>query len=146
MEQCVCPIHVCGIGDICSAATFILLSADSFILAPDVQLLFHAPIWGGYGEMADNKRYTDFVYEQSKTLLHTHYKYFFSEAEINRLIDEKYQHWMNVEEFLERFEERNELLAAELEEQMAEEDFTEEEQEAFDSMMKNLKKSLPDKQ
>ena len=155
MEQCACSIHVQGSGDICSAATFILLNADSFILAPDTHLLFHAPIWGGYGEMADNKRYTDFVYEQSKKLLHTHYQYFFTEEEINRLIDEKYQHWMAVPEFLERFNKRNELLAAEQDTCDCEEctccddddePLTEEEEEELYKALEGLKHRIKDKE
>lgn len=114
MDKCEAPIHVEVSGTCASAATFILLNAASFEVADDTEFLFHAPSYGSAGEMADVKRHVDFVHKQSDKLLRTHYKYFFSEEEITKIIEDKFQWWMGSDEFIERYKKRNELMAEEL--------------------------------
>lgn len=145
MNKCACPIHVEASGMVASAATFIILGADSFEVASDTEFLFHAPSYGTGGEMMDIRRYVDFTHKQSEKLLREHYKYFFTEEEITRIIEEKFQYFMDAEEFISRFNTRNELLAEEAEELLAEEEMSEEEEAALQEMLEDLKQKMPDK-
>lgn len=104
VEACPAHIHVIATGNIASAATFILLSADSFEISPYASLLFHACSFGVYGESQDNLEYVQFVHKENERLMRDYYSNLFSEEEINDIIQNKRQYWMTSKEFSERFE------------------------------------------
>lgn len=112
MQKCKVPIHVIGTSNIASYATFVLLEADSFELSPFCDLLFHSASFGAHGKMADTLQQAEFTFKQCEKMLRYYYKHFFTEEELNRIIYDKYEHHMDVDEFCKRFELRNQALSA----------------------------------
>jgi len=104
IESCPAHIHVIATGTIASAATFILLSSDSFELSPYASLLFHACSFGVYGESQDNLEFVQFVHKENERLMRDYYKHLFTDAEIEDIIVNKRQRWLSSEEFSVRFE------------------------------------------
>ncbi len=117
MRNCRAPIHVVATGRVASFATFILLNADSFELSPYTEILCHSAAFGSSGRMQDTKEHVDFTYNQCKKFLLNEYKHFFTEGEIVDMIENKKEVYMDSEEFLRRYNQRNEILIAEMEEQ-----------------------------
>ena len=102
-------IHVEGTGIVASAATLILLTADSFELSPNTDLLIHNCEWGYSGKHSDNMEYAKFADKQNTKILHDFYDGMFTQEEFEQLKSGK-QFWMDVEEFVERFERRMKFL------------------------------------
>ena len=138
MHNCKAPIFVYGAGTIASYATFILLEADSFELSPFVDILCHSASFGTGGKQIDVVRHANFVHQQSEKMLRHYYKYFFTEEELLRIINDKYEHYMDAEEFMERYHRREELRALEdessedVDTDTAEEEFEEGEEREYD--------------
>ncbi len=109
IAYCPAHIHVIATGNIASAATFILLSADSFEISPYASLLFHACSFGVYGESQDNIEYVQFVHKENERLMRDYYSNLFTEDEINDIIINKRQKWLTSDEFSERFEKAKKL-------------------------------------
>lgn len=120
IEGCPAHIHVNATGCIASAATFILLSADSFELSPYTSLLFHSCTFGVYGESQDNLEYVQFVHKENERLMRDYYRHLFTEEEIDDIIINKRQKWITAEEFSQRFEVANEKSKQEHNEQIKE--------------------------
>lgn len=114
MRNCKANVHVIASGRVASFATFILLNADSFEISPYTEILCHSASFGSAGKMADTKEHVDFVFNQCKFLLEQEYRFFLTDEEIVDLIDNKREMYMTVEEFLERFEERNSKMIEEM--------------------------------
>jgi ATP-dependent protease ClpP protease subunit len=110
IEMCPAHIHVIATGNIASAATFILLSADSFEISPYASLLFHSCTFGVYGESQDNLEYVQFVHKENERLMRDYYENLFSEDEINDIIVNKRQRWLTSKEFSERFEKASDKM------------------------------------
>lgn len=154
MSKCLAPIHVEASGTVASAATFIILNADSFEVSQGCEFMFHGASYASMGHMTTVKNHVDFTHRQTEKLLRTHYKGFFSEDEITKLIDEKVDWYMDAEEFITRFNKRNELLAAEQDTCDCEEctgcddddePLTEEEEEELYKALEGLKHKIKDK-
>ena len=120
MRTCRAPVHVVASGRVASFATFILLNADSFEIDPYTEILCHSAAFGSAGKMTDTLQHTQFTYAQCKKLLHSEYEVFLTEDEINHIIDSKYEHYMDVEEFITRYERRNEFLQSKLQDEVEE--------------------------
>lgn len=118
MRNCAAPIHVQASGIIASYATFVLLQADSFEISPFADVLCHSASFGYGGKMSETKEAIDFQYKQCEKMLRHYYEGFFTKEELDKIIG-GYEHFMDVEEFVERFQKRNEYLA-ELEEEECE--------------------------
>jgi len=103
MQQCKAEIFVQGSGTIASAAAIILASANSFSLEPHTSILYHSASGGTYGAMKDNVEYSVFSKRQVERFGNYHTAGLFSRAELNRIYNEKFEHWMDVQEFCERF-------------------------------------------
>lgn len=104
MSSCAAMIHVIATGTIASAATFILLAADSFEISPFTTLLFHTVTFGVYGQSQDNLELTQFIHAESERLMRSYYEHIFTEEEINDIIVNKRQKYLTSAEFSERFE------------------------------------------
>lgn len=104
MANCPAHKHVIASGQICSAATFILLAADSFEVSPFTVLLFHTVTFGIYGQSQDNLEYVQFIHNESDRLMREYYKHLFTDEEINDIIVNKRQKWLTADEFTSRFE------------------------------------------
>jgi len=107
MRNCKANIHVVATGVVASFATFILLNADSFEISPYIEILCHSASFGSAGKMADTKEHVDFVFNQCKKFLHEEYKHFFTEEEIDDMIENKREVYMDIDEFITRYEQRN---------------------------------------
>ena len=113
MRNCKANVHVVATGVIASFATFILLNADSFEISPYIEILCHSASFGSVGKMQDTKEHVDFTFKQCKKFLHEEYKYFFSEDEINDMIENKREVYMDIDEFITRYEQRNKMYIQE---------------------------------
>lgn len=121
MANCPAHKHVIASGQICSAATFILLAADSFEISPFTVLLFHTCSFGVYGQSQDNLEFVQFVHKENERLMREYYKHLFSEEEIDDIIINKKQRWLTADEFTERFEKAKNLHSKEQSEQREQE-------------------------
>jgi ATP-dependent protease ClpP protease subunit len=113
MASCAAHIHVIATGSIASAATFILLAADSFEISPFATLLFHTVTFGVYGQSQDNLEYTQFIHAESERLMRTYYKHLFTNEEIDDIIVNKRQKYLTSEEFTSRWEAANKKMEQE---------------------------------
>jgi ATP-dependent protease ClpP protease subunit len=114
MMKCVAPIHVVAGGGTHSMATHILLAADSFELSDGFNACLHAGYDGSGGTVAEynTKSLFDFNFRTKK--FRESYKYFLSEAEIDRMLDGK-DIWLDAEMWCERAIHRMECQKAEWE-------------------------------
>ena len=124
MNNCKAPVRVIASGVVASFATFILLEANQFEISPFCEILCHSASFGSYGKMHDTKEHVDFSYKQCKRLLEHYYRHFLTEDEIEDMVVNKREIWMDADEFVTRYEKRNQAY---LEEQSEEnnEEFTE---------------------
>ena len=106
-------VHVVASGHVASAATFILLMADTYELSPFTVLLFHSASCGTVGKIQDITDEASYLHKNQEQLLRFHYKHFFTEEEIDDIIYNKREWFMDMEEFHERYERRNGLEAEE---------------------------------
>jgi len=117
MEKCRAEIYVVGSGSICSMAPFILFSADGFELEPYTSVMFHSISFGQYAEGVDVEKYAKFVNRKAKQMFTDRLEGFFSKEEIDNILDRKDEIWMDADEFVERFEKRQEFLRNKFKEQ-----------------------------
>lgn len=127
MLNCKAPVHVIATGRVASYGTFILLSASSFEISPFIDILCHSASFGTGGKMQDTREHVEFQYKQCENMLRHYYKHFLTEEELNNLIVGKHEMYLTADQFIERYERRNELLQKELEEML---EGQEEEQQA----------------
>ena len=119
MRNCAAPIHVQASGVVASYATFILLQADSFEISPFVDVLCHSASFGHGGKMSETRQVIDFQYRQAEKMIRHYYEGFFTPEEIDKIIN-GYEWYMDCDEFLSRFEKRNEYMQTMLEQQECE--------------------------
>jgi ATP-dependent protease ClpP protease subunit len=140
MQDCAAPVHIVASGGCHSAATIILLSAPSFTLSDNFNSLVHNGSCGSYGDF--NKwhaaaRFTaEFMAETSRKT----YAGFMTDEEINMMLAGK-DFWMGPQEFCDRYERRNELLAAKEQKDALEE--LETAQERLTSLIAEVKTPKP---
>lgn len=110
MRNCAVPVHIQASGIIASFATFVLLQADSFEISPFTDILCHSASFGYGGKMTETKEAIAYHYKQAEKVMRHYYEGFFTKEELDKIIG-GYEHFMDVEEFVERFQKRNEYLA-----------------------------------
>jgi len=118
MRNCKANVHVVATGRVASFATFILLNADSFEISPYIEILCHSASYGSGGKMQDVREHVDFTFKQCRKFLHEEYKHFFTEDEINDMIENKREVYMDIDEFIIRYEHRNKEYMQEQMEQL----------------------------
>lgn len=109
MSNCKAKIHGVASGTVASAATFVLMSCHTFQLSDNIQLLFHNANFGYSAESQDMKEYVLFQHQHNVKFIRKYYKDFFTEEEIEDIIVNKRQYWMEGEEFISRFERLNKV-------------------------------------
>lgn len=57
--------------------------------------------------MQDVREHADFTFKQCRKFLHEEYKHFFTEEEIEDMIENKREVYMDIDEFIIRYEQRN---------------------------------------
>lgn len=122
----VCQAEIVGhLEGIChSAATFIFLGCDNWVINPDAMLLFHAISSGTFGESHKMVADAEATHEWGKRLAKRYYSPFLTKKEIKKLINGK-DFWMFGDEVLERLQ-NNVIPHLEKEQQDAEDALREE--------------------
>lgn len=110
MNRCACPIHVTAAGIVASAATIILLEADSIEVEPFTEILFHPMSYGLGGKMQEVKAQVDYVHEMSMGMMKHYYSGFFTDQEIEAMVEHNREFYMKHDEFITRYEARNAAL------------------------------------
>ena len=113
LAKCKAHVHIIGSGTIASAGTFVLLSGDTIELSPYTSLLFHSASFGTWGDVQEVVDYTAFCKKQLEKLARDYYTPLFSEDELHNILVNRYQHWMDAEEFKERYEKALKEMEAE---------------------------------
>lgn len=109
-------VHVIATGQVASAATFVLLSGDSFEISQNCSIMMHNASYGTGGKASDIKAYVDHSEELIHRVINSYYKHFFTDKELEELFAGK-EFYMFGEEFVERLSRRMEALEAEMEEE-----------------------------
>jgi hypothetical protein len=102
-----------------AAGTFVLLSGDTIELSPYTSLLFHSASFGTWGDVQEVVDYTAFCKKQLEKLARDYYTPLFSEDELHNILVNRYQHWMDAEEFTERYEKALKEMEAEVKAEIA---------------------------
>lgn len=113
MENTHAHVHVHACSDVASAGTLVLLRADSVSLNNHIEIMFHQCRFGSYGPAYNVERQVEHILRSSKRLMREVYRHFFTEDELQRILTGT-DWYMEKEEFIERYEKRSELLAADL--------------------------------
>jgi len=96
-----------------SAATMIFMKAHAFAIASHSQFMFHNYHGGAIGKGGELKEKISHQTKWSETLLRETYKYFFTETEIQQILDGK-DFWMDREEVIERMNHRVDMFKKEV--------------------------------
>jgi len=139
MRKCEAHIHGICTGEVASAGTWVALNCDSIEVSPDVVFLFHSATYGVGGKQEDVRQRVEFETKHLRKFIETHYEHFFTSEEIDKIINEKHEWYMDADEFLERYERRNTLREAD---NQKAEDL---EQQMLDEMFKPLPKKVLNK-
>lgn len=102
--------------DAASAATFIFLSADNWIVSDNASMMIHEFQYGTSGTSSNIKRQVDHQTRQCERMVRKYYKHFLSEEEIEDVLSGG-EIYLNADEIMERLEKRQELFTAELEQE-----------------------------
>lgn len=114
MEECKGRVIVRASGGCHSAASIILLNAPEFTLSDGFSCLIHCGSLGVSGTLSEFKVSSAFQAKHMESILRATYEGFLTEEEIDRMIDGK-DFFLNAEEFMARYEKRNEYFVKLLE-------------------------------
>lgn len=107
-------IHCVCTGLLASAFTFVPLYATSFELSEGFHALLHAGSAGMGGTLPEFKASSAFTVKYMESRLRSVYKNFLTEKELDDMLEGK-DIWLDAEQWCERFQKRNELMAQEME-------------------------------
>lgn len=128
MRKCVGHIHVVATGNCSSAATFILLEADSFELSEGFNGTLHCGSVGSGGTYSEYRQQTNFYNKFMEKTLRGYYTGFLTTDELDSMLDGK-DILVDAEEFAERYQKRNKYLESLVEAQQDEELLAQEDKE-----------------
>lgn len=112
-------IHCICTGLVASAFTFIPLYASSFELSEGFHALLHAGSARMGGSLPEFKASSTFTVKYMESRLRSVYKHFLTEDELDDMLEGK-DVWLDADGWIARYKTRNEILAAEMEEQECE--------------------------
>jgi ATP-dependent protease ClpP protease subunit len=118
MRECQARVIVKASGGVHSAGTVILLHADEFFLSENFNALIHNGSCGSGGKFSDYVAHSKHTVRYFETVMHNTYQGFLTDEEITQLLNGT-DFWMDADEFAERFNARNEIIAAQMEEAQA---------------------------
>lgn len=147
LDDCDGEVMVQVEGMCASAATMIFMKAHGFSIAPHSEFLFHNYSGGAIGKGGEIKEKVVHQSKWAEKLLRDTYQHFFTETEIQQILDGK-DFWMDGDEVVERMEKRLETYKKEYEEkQKKEEEKIEEEKKCEEGIEKPKKKKpfLPER-
>lgn len=113
MENTHAHVHVNACSDVASAGTFLLMRADSVSINDYVTIMCHNVSFGSGGPGHSVEKHVEHTLKSSKRLLRDMYRHFMTEDEVERMLTGT-DFYMDKEEFVKRYENRSELLAAEI--------------------------------
>lgn len=106
--------HVVATGNVSSAASIILLHADSFELSDGFSSLIHCGSIGSGGNFNTYRKETAFYNAFTEKNIRSSYEGFFTEKELDDILDGK-DFWLDAEQWIERHKLRNEYFTNKLE-------------------------------
>ena len=109
MYKCLGHIHVVATGNCSSAATLILLSADSYELSNGFNALLHGGSLGSGGTYSEYRQQTAFFNKFMEKTLREAYVGFLTEAEMDSMLDGR-DIILDAEGWQERYDKRNEYF------------------------------------
>jgi ATP-dependent protease ClpP protease subunit len=101
-------VHANIEGVAASAASLIALAAPSISVSPYATMMVHSATFGAFGKQSDVISHASFVDKQVRTLMHSIYKDFLTDKELEEVIMGK-EMWFDAEEIVRRLELRAEL-------------------------------------
>jgi ATP-dependent protease ClpP protease subunit len=111
MRKCQGHIHSIASGECASACTLILLASDSIELTEGFIGMFHCGSLGSIGAYNEYAAKSKFDLEYMPRVLRSQYRGFFSEEELDEMM-KGVDRWMDAQEFVERWQRRNEFFNA----------------------------------
>ena len=145
LEECDAQILMQVEGECYSAATLIFMKAHAFSIAPHSQFMFHNYSGGAIGKGGELEARITHQSVWSKNLLKDCYKHFFTDQEIQQILDGK-DFWMEAEEVIMRMEKRTELFKKDYENMVKEAEKLEKEKTKPKVTSKSKVSKEPDKQ
>jgi ATP-dependent protease ClpP protease subunit len=110
-------------GDIASAATFIFLAGDEYLVSDDAYMMCHSVSFGSVGKANDVKRHVDFTHDMGRRLVYKYYDGFFTKEEMEDLLRGE-EFWIGAEEIMERLSNRNKAIESQIAEDYSESDMS----------------------
>lgn len=105
-----------------SAASILALNCNMIYVSPHASMLVHFISFGSAGASNHVLKQAEHTKKVSEKLFRNTYKYFLTEEEINKCIEDDYQLWLDAEQILERLTFRQEKYQEENSEESLEED------------------------
>lgn len=105
-----------------SAASILALNCNMIYVSPHASMLVHFISFGSAGASNHVLKQAEHTKKVSEKLFRNTYKYFLTEEEINKCIEDDYQLWLDAEQILERLTFRQEKYQEENSEEYLEED------------------------
>lgn len=99
-----------------SAASMLALNCDAVSVSDFANMLVHFVSFGSVGPSNHVIKHAEHIRKTSERLFRDTYKYFLTEGEITKCIEDDYQLWLDADQIMERFEHRIEMLQQEQEE------------------------------
>jgi ATP-dependent protease ClpP protease subunit len=101
-------VHASIEGVAASAASLIALASPSISVSPYATMMVHSATFGAFGKQSDVISHASFVDKQVRTLMHSVYKDFLTDKELEEVIMGK-EMWFDAEEIVRRLELRAQL-------------------------------------
>lgn len=101
-------VHASIEGVAASAASLIALASPSISVSPYATMMVHSATFGAFGKQSDVISHASFVDKQVRTLMHSVYKDFLTDKELEEVIMGK-EMWFDAEEIVRRLELRADL-------------------------------------
>lgn len=92
-----------------SAGTFIFLTCDEFIVNSHIEFMAHDALYGSGGKRSDVANVVEFNNKLLPSMIREIYEGFFTEEEINRILDGK-EYYLEAHEVADRLEKRDKYL------------------------------------
>lgn len=108
IENTDADVHAEIEGVAASAASLIALASPSISVSPYATMMVHSATFGAFGKQSDVISHASFVDKQVRTLMHSVYKDFLTDKELEEVIMGK-EMWFDAEEIVRRLELRAEL-------------------------------------
>lgn len=113
MRECDARIIVKATGGVHSAGSIILLHADEFTLSENFNCLIHNGSLGTGGTFSEWREANKHRERYMESVMRSTYKGFLTDDEIEELLEGK-DFWLDADEFIRRYEARNELMRSQI--------------------------------